>query len=237
MNLVEFSELIVKKLVKEPDLVKVEEFEDGDNTVIEIVVSEEDMGRVIGKKGKIATSIKTLIQAKAYNEGNNKVKVNIDSFQDLYSPFILTNKNDYKLIVFYFIFKYVTICAQTGDFMSKSYVFYLNNSIIKQSKYPNCEVKNIIFRKPHRARKTDIVCFSFIIEANNHKINISGSLSEFNNKVSLNYTDGKEHYSDYFEYTEDGTLVRKSMIMNTSGKYELEEDTIEEKKYLLLERK
>ena len=80
MNLVEFSELIVKKLVKEPDLVKVEEFEDGDNTVIEIVVSEEDMGRVIGKKGKIATSIKTLIQAKAYNEGNRKVKVNIDSF-------------------------------------------------------------------------------------------------------------------------------------------------------------
>ena len=80
MNLVEFSELIVKKLVKEPDLVKVEEFEDGDNTVIEIAVSEEDMGRVIGKKGKIATSIKTLIQAKAYNEGNNKVKVNIDSF-------------------------------------------------------------------------------------------------------------------------------------------------------------
>lgn len=80
MNLVEFSELIVKKLVKEPDLVKVEEFEDGDNTVVEIVVSEEDMGRVIGKKGKIATSIKTLIQAKAYNEGNNKVKVNIDSF-------------------------------------------------------------------------------------------------------------------------------------------------------------
>ena len=80
MNLVEFSELIVKKLVKEPDLVKVEEFEDGDNTVIEILVSEEDMGRVIGKKGKIATSIKTLIQAKAYNEGNRKVKVNIDSF-------------------------------------------------------------------------------------------------------------------------------------------------------------
>ena len=37
--------------------------------------------------------------------------------------------------------------------------------------------------------------------------------------------------------TQDGTLVRKSMIMNTSGKYELEEDTIEEKKYLLLERK
>ena len=80
MNLVDFSELIVKKLVKEPDLVKVQQFEDGENTVIEIAVSEEDMGRVIGKRGKIANSIKTLIQAKAYNEGNNKVKVNIDSF-------------------------------------------------------------------------------------------------------------------------------------------------------------
>lgn len=80
MNLVEFSELIVKKLVKDPEMVKVQEFTSEDETVIEIIVSEEDMGRVIGKKGKIATSIKTLIQAKAYNEGNNKVKVNIDSF-------------------------------------------------------------------------------------------------------------------------------------------------------------
>ena len=80
MNLVEFSELIVKKLVKEPDLVKVQQFEDGEDTVIEIAVSEEDMGRVIGKRGKIANSIKTLIQAKAYNEGKNRVKVNIDSF-------------------------------------------------------------------------------------------------------------------------------------------------------------
>ena len=80
MNLVEFSELIVKKLVKEPDLVKVQEFTSDDDTTIEILVSESDMVRVIGKKGKIATSIKTLIQAKAYNEGNRKVKVNIDSF-------------------------------------------------------------------------------------------------------------------------------------------------------------
>ena len=80
MNLVEFSELIVKKLVKEPDLVKVQEFTSDDDTTIEILVSEADIGRVIGKKGKIATSIKTLIQAKAYHEGSRKVKVNIDSF-------------------------------------------------------------------------------------------------------------------------------------------------------------
>ncbi len=80
MNLVEFSELIVKKLVKDPDLVKVQEFNSEDDTTIEIIVAESDMGRVIGKGGKIASSIKTIIQAKAYNDGNKKVRVNIDSF-------------------------------------------------------------------------------------------------------------------------------------------------------------
>ncbi len=80
MNLVDFSEMIVKRLVQEPDLVKVQEFDNEDDKTIEILVSEADMGRVIGKKGKIATSIKTLIQAKAYNDGSKKVKVNIDSF-------------------------------------------------------------------------------------------------------------------------------------------------------------
>ena len=80
MNLVEFSELIVKKLVKEPDLVKVQQFESDDEVVIEIVVSSDDMGRVIGKRGKIANSIKSLIQAKAYNDGIKNIKVNIDSF-------------------------------------------------------------------------------------------------------------------------------------------------------------
>ena len=76
MNLVEFSELIVKKLVKEPDLVKVEELEDGDNTVIEILVSEEDMGRVIGKEGKIAKAIRTLVKANAAKL-NKRVNVEI----------------------------------------------------------------------------------------------------------------------------------------------------------------
>ena len=80
MNLVEFAELIVKKLVKEPDMVKVKDFTTEEGTTIEIMVSESDMGRVIGKGGKIATSIKTLIQAKSYIDGSDKVKVNIDSF-------------------------------------------------------------------------------------------------------------------------------------------------------------
>ena len=80
MSLVDFSELIVKKLVKEPDLVKVQEFDSEDNKTIEILVAEADMGRIIGKGGKIATSVKTLIQSKAYNDGIKRVRVNIDSF-------------------------------------------------------------------------------------------------------------------------------------------------------------
>ena len=63
-------------------MIKVQEFSTDGETIIEIIVAEDDMGRVIGKKGKIANSIKTLIQAKAYNDGNKKVKVNIDSFQN-----------------------------------------------------------------------------------------------------------------------------------------------------------
>ena len=76
MNLVEFSELIVKKITKEPDLVKVQEFTTDDETVIEIIVSEEDMGRVIGKQGRIAKAIRTVMRNVAKID-NKKVTVEI----------------------------------------------------------------------------------------------------------------------------------------------------------------
>lgn len=80
MTIVEFAEFLVTRLAKEEDLIKVKDYETEDGLMIEILVPESDMGRVIGRKGKIANSIKTLIQAKAYNEGIKNVKVNIDSF-------------------------------------------------------------------------------------------------------------------------------------------------------------
>lgn len=80
MSLTEFAEFLVTKLSKEADLVKVKEFDTEEGKIIEILVSESDMGRVIGKGGKISNSIKTLIQAKAYNDGIKNIKVNIDSF-------------------------------------------------------------------------------------------------------------------------------------------------------------
>ena len=76
-----FTEELVKSLVSEPDLVKVQNFEDEEeNPNIEIMVSESDMGRVIGKSGKMAKAIRTLVQATAFNKGIKRVKINIESF-------------------------------------------------------------------------------------------------------------------------------------------------------------
>jgi len=81
MNVVEFAEYLVKSIVTEPELVKVSEFQaDEDITILEILVPESDMGRVIGKSGKMSTSIRTLIQAFAAVNKMPKVKINIDSF-------------------------------------------------------------------------------------------------------------------------------------------------------------
>ena len=80
MSLVEFTEFLVKKLAKEPDLIKVKDFETEEGLIIEVLVSEADMGNIIGKNGRIVNSIKTLVQARAYNDGIHNVKVNIDSF-------------------------------------------------------------------------------------------------------------------------------------------------------------
>ncbi len=81
MNVVEFAEYLVKSIVLEPDLVKVSEFTaDEDITILEILVPESEMGRVIGKGGKMSQSIRTLIQAFAAVNKMSKVKINIDSF-------------------------------------------------------------------------------------------------------------------------------------------------------------
>ena len=51
-----------------------------ENSIIEIMVSESDIGKVIGKSGKMAKAIRTLVQAAAFNKGIKRVKINIDSF-------------------------------------------------------------------------------------------------------------------------------------------------------------
>ena len=80
MSIEEFAEFLVTNIAKEAELVKVKKFETEDGLFLEIMVSESDMPRVIGRQGKVANSIKDLIQVKAYNDGINDLSVNIDSF-------------------------------------------------------------------------------------------------------------------------------------------------------------
>ena len=80
MTLVELTEMVVKSLVSDPDSISVKEFPSDDEIIIEVVVKEEEMGSVIGREGKIANSIRTVVQASSYLKDNKRVKINIRSF-------------------------------------------------------------------------------------------------------------------------------------------------------------
>ena len=80
MTLVELTEMIVKSLVSDPDSISVKEFPSDDEIIIEVVVKEEDMGSVIGREGKIANSIRTIVQASSFINENKRVNINIDSY-------------------------------------------------------------------------------------------------------------------------------------------------------------
>ena len=82
MNLVTLTETIIKKIVSDPESVSIKEFaSEEENTIqIEVLISSEDMGKVIGKNGKIINSIRTIVQASSSLEDNKKVKINVDSY-------------------------------------------------------------------------------------------------------------------------------------------------------------
>ena len=80
-ELITFTENLVKSLVQEPEMVTVKEFLGDDDIIqLEIIVTEDDMGAVIGKGGKMASALRVLIQAAAYNMDIKRVRINIDSF-------------------------------------------------------------------------------------------------------------------------------------------------------------
>lgn len=79
--MVELTEYLVKSLVKNPDMVSVKKFDDGEDIVtIQVLVDKDDMGAVIGKGGMIANAIRTIVQASNYMNNEPKVKIDIDSF-------------------------------------------------------------------------------------------------------------------------------------------------------------
>jgi predicted RNA-binding protein YlqC (UPF0109 family) len=59
----ELVEFLVRALVEQPDKVEVEEFEEDGDLVLEVSVAEDDLGRVIGRGGRIANAIRTVARA------------------------------------------------------------------------------------------------------------------------------------------------------------------------------
>ncbi len=72
----ELLEYLVRALVEDPSAVVVEELEEDGDLVYEITVAEDDLGRVIGKGGRIANAIRTIAKAAAVRL-NRRVIVDI----------------------------------------------------------------------------------------------------------------------------------------------------------------
>ncbi|GFN36386.1 KH domain-containing protein [Tepidimicrobium xylanilyticum] len=72
----ELVEIIAKALVDNPDQVEVNEIEGTQSVIIELKVAEEDMGKIIGKQGRIAKAIRTVVKAAAIKD-NKRVVVEI----------------------------------------------------------------------------------------------------------------------------------------------------------------
>lgn len=71
----EMLEIMIKNLVENPDAVQITESSKGNSVTYEVKVAEGDMGKVIGKQGRIAKSIRTVAKAIATKEDK---KVNIE---------------------------------------------------------------------------------------------------------------------------------------------------------------
>lgn len=67
---------IAKALVDNPDAVVVEETRENDEVILKLTVSQDDMGKVIGKQGRIAKAIRTVVRSAA-NRENVKVSLEI----------------------------------------------------------------------------------------------------------------------------------------------------------------
>ena len=77
----EFLEYIAKSLVDKPDAVWVEVDDEGDETLLTLGVDQEDMGRVIGRDGRIANAIRSLLRVMATRDGRH-VELDIVSDAD-----------------------------------------------------------------------------------------------------------------------------------------------------------
>ena len=69
MAAAELVEYVARSLVDDPDAVSVEVHQEADETVIELHVAEDDMGKVIGRNGSVAKALRTLLKVMAARQG------------------------------------------------------------------------------------------------------------------------------------------------------------------------
>ncbi len=65
----ELIEFLARAIVDDPDAVEVEEEQDGDRIVYRLYVADDDMGKVIGKQGRIANAMRDLLKVAAVRHG------------------------------------------------------------------------------------------------------------------------------------------------------------------------
>lgn len=82
MDLVLLTETIVKMIVKDVEAVSAKEYESTEDDLVhvEVMVANDDLGRVIGRDGKTIKSIRNIVQASASLNGGKKVKIDVDSY-------------------------------------------------------------------------------------------------------------------------------------------------------------
>ncbi len=81
MKLVELTEYLVKNIVGDSESCSVKEFPTDDDTIqIEVLVTKDDIPKVIGHNGNVINSIRTIVQASSSIHDNKKVNINVDSY-------------------------------------------------------------------------------------------------------------------------------------------------------------
>jgi predicted RNA-binding protein YlqC (UPF0109 family) len=74
----ELLEYLAKSLVEDPDSIEVEELEEDGDLVLEVTAAEDDLGRLIGRGGRVANALRAVMRAAATREGRRVIVDIID---------------------------------------------------------------------------------------------------------------------------------------------------------------
>ena len=75
-------ETIIKKIAEYPEAVKISEVRGDESSIFEIYVTKSDLGKIIGKSGKNAQAIRTLVYAASYKNNNRRYQIEIKAIED-----------------------------------------------------------------------------------------------------------------------------------------------------------